>query len=167
MTQGFDLICTRFAILFLAAAALAGCALSAPKSEALGLHGLGEALARSICPGPPTRITHVANAHYPDQIDRIETRACPRGTSEIYVGELASDPAGLPMSVEVIAPSAKVPRHLEIGRPVGGAVRALGPPQSRAEDTITYPMDPESGSTLSIRHRDGRISSVVWSWAID
>lgn len=160
-------MCTRFAILFLGAAALASCASSAPKPEALGLYEFGEALARSICPGPPTRITHLANTHYPGQIDRIETRACPQGTSGIYIGELASDPTGLPMSVEVIAPAAGLPRHLEIGRPVGGAVRALGPPQSRTADTITYPLDPESDSTMSIRHQDGRISSVLWSWAID
>lgn len=156
----------RFAILFLGAAALLSCA-SVPRPEGLGLHELGEALARSICPGPPTRITHVANAHYPGQVDRIETRTCPRGASGIYVGELASDPTGLLMSVEVIAPSAGLPRHLEIGQPVGGAVRALGPPQSRTGDTITYPLDPESDSTMSIRHRDGRVSAVLWSWAID
>jgi hypothetical protein len=157
---------SRLAAMFLGAAALVGCA-SAPRPEALDLHGLGEALARSICPGQPTRITHVANAHYPGQSDRIETRACPRGTSEIYIGELASNPAGLPMSVEVIAPSAVLPRHLEIGQPVAGAARVMGPPKARAEDTITYPMDSESDSTVSIRHQDGRISSVLWSWAID
>jgi hypothetical protein len=156
----------RFAILLLGVAALASCA-SVPELRDRGLHELGEALARSICPGPPTRVTHVANTHDPEYIDRIETRVCPQGTSEIYIGELASDPTGLMMSVEVVAPSAGLPRHLEIGRPVGGSVRTLGPPKSWTEDTITYPLSPDSDSAMTISHEDGRITSVRWSWAID
>jgi hypothetical protein len=153
-------------VALLVAAALASCA-SAPRPQAHGLFELGEALARSICPGPPTRITDVANTHYPEYVDRIETRACPQGTSQIYIGELASDPTGLMMSVEVIAPSAGLPRHLEIGQPVASAVRALGSPMSRIQNAVTYPLSPESDSTMTISHEGGRITSVLWGWAID
>jgi hypothetical protein len=159
-------MCSRVAIVLLAAATLAGCA-TAPRPGAHGLYELGEALARLICPGPPTRIDRVANTHVPGYIDRIETRECPQGISAIYIGEPASDPTGLVMSVEVIAPSAGLPRHLEIGQHVRSAIRALGSPQSRTQDTITYPLDPESDSSMTISHQDGRIISVRWSWAID
>lgn len=159
-------MCSRLAIVLLAVSAFVGCA-SSRAPQASDLYALGESLARSICPGPPTQVAHVANTHEPEYIDRIETRVCQQGASSFYVGELASDPGGLAMSVEVKASSAGLPGYLEIGAPINGARRVLGAPESSTVDTATYLVSVESEDTLSIRHTDGKIVAVRWSWVVD
>ena len=154
------------AIVSFGAALLAGCA-TTPATDATQLYGLGQHLTRSVCPGPPTSVVSLPNKHVAGYIDRIEARICSKGSSELYLGELASKPQGLAMSVEITAPNAGLPHWLEIGQPLSRAVRVLGVPQERDAESITYPITWDSDDSLIISAKKGRIASVRWSWAVD
>ena len=116
---------SRVAIVSFVTALLAACA-STPALDATHLQELGQHLTRSVCPGPPANVVSVPNRHVTGYIDRIEVRTCSKGSSELYVGERASNPQGLAMSVEITAPDAGLPQWLEIGRPLTRALRVLG-----------------------------------------
>lgn len=157
---------SRITILLIYIARLSGCA-STPKLDSEMLYELGERLARSVCPGPPTQSTAIANRHVTGKIDQIETRICSSGVSEIYVGETASDPNGLALSVEIIAPGVGLPPSLEIGRPLGTAIRLLGPPELLESESATYSLSTESDSSLTIKANADKIISVLWLFYVE
>ena len=157
----------RAASLALVLGVLVGCSTSGPWPTDLTLEALGARLARSVCPGEPTRVEPVPNRHIPGQIDRLETRQCAAGSSTFYVGKTTSDPAGLALAVEVRAAGAGLPPHLEIGQPIGKALQVLGAPQDQTSESVTYGLGVEGTSTVTIRQAAGKVASVQWAWDVD
>ena len=157
---------SRVAIVSFGAALFAGCA-TTPAADATRLYELGQQLTHSVCPGPPARVVSVPNKHVPGYIDRIEVRTCSNGSSELYVGELTTNPQGLAMSVEIVAPNAGLPHWLEIGQPLSRVLRMLGEPQERDAKSIKYLITSDSDDSIVIFAETGKIASVRWSWAVD
>lgn len=157
---------SRIALATLVLGTLAACSpLREPATGSLG--ELGRSLARSLCPGTPARVESVRNLHVPGQIDRLETRRCEAGASTLYVGETTSDPEGLALAVEVMAPASGLPPHLEIGQPIQRALQVLGPPREQNTDSATYGLSIEGNDLITLRHSAGRIVSVQWAWVVD
>ena len=154
------------AIVILVSATASGCKSLTPR-DPNSLYELGEHLSRSVCSTSEVQLSTVENKHDAGQIDHIELRSCPEGSSEIYVGASSSNPQGLAMSVEIKAPRAGLPQYLEIGAPVSGAEEALGPPESQSSDALSYSVSQESPSDLTISVKSGRITSVKWCFYID
>lgn len=161
----------RSSLLFalLGAALLGACASGPERSPAVlrEIDALGEGLARTLCPGPPTAVESVANRHVSGQTDRIETRECVAGRATLYRGATTSDPDGLALAVEVRERGAGLPAYVEIGHPLRSPRRVLGAPQARTTSSVTYALDEEGNGTLTIRHAEGRVASVQWTWLVD
>lgn len=160
-------MCKHVALMALVLGALVGCPASGPERADLTLEALGERLARSICPGAPTKVEPVPNRHVPGQVDRLETRECATGSSTLYLGNTTSDPNGLALALEIRAQGMELPSHLEIGQSIGKTRRVLGPPQEQTSGSVTYGLGLEGINTITIRHAAGKVSSVQWAWVVD
>ena len=152
-------------LLSIAGAVAAGHGL--PQEPPEPLEHLGNRLARTTCADAAVEIETVANRHIEGQKDQLETRRCTEGLSTTYVGQTTSDPDGLPLTVEIVAPGAGLPPYLEIGEPVQRATHMLGAPAEQARGSLTYGLGIEGINTVVIRHSEGRITSVQWCWVVD
>lgn len=153
-----------FAILLVGT--LAACS-TLVESPSVSLGELGDRLARTLCPGPPTQVESVPNRHIPGQTDRLETRRCAAGNSTLYIGHTTSNPNGLAVAVEIVKTGAGLPSHLEIGQPMERALQILGAPQEQTPGSATYGLSLESVDTITLRQSAGRITSVQWAWMVD
>lgn len=147
---------------------LSGCAHEREGAAAApDLAALGERIARTICPGPATRVEPVPNRHTPGQLDRLETRDCATGSATLYLGGTTSNPAGLAVAASVKVPLVDLPTPVQIGQPIRGAIRVLGRPRSADAGAVTYSLDMESQDTFTLYVANGRITSVQWAWWVD
>lgn len=145
---------------------LSACAAVQDKSPD-SLYKLGDRLARTVCAESAPSIQPVKNLHVEGQIDQLETRRCTSGSSTLYKGKTTSNPEGLPVAVEILAPQSGLPAHLEIGQPVDQAVKVLGAPQEQTQKSLTYGLGMQGRAMLTLNHQSGLINSVRWTWAMD
>lgn len=156
----------RAAVVALSGVVLLAC--STPREHGVAsLADLGERLAHTICPGPPTEVEPVRNQHEPSQMDRLETRRCSAGTSTIYTGRTTSRTDGLPVFLEVRAAAIGLPVHLQIGQPFERAARYLGEPLEERDGSAIYALSWDSDSTVTVHHAAGKVMSLQWSWVED
>ena len=166
LIQALGLMHKLVATAVLLSAVLGGCA-TAPVSAPETLGEIGNRVARKLCSVSVVTVKPVPNQHIDGQMDRLETRQCPIGSSTFYRGATTSDPDGLPLTVELVAKGVGLPPHLEIGEPIGPAMRALGTPQEQDLGSFTYGLSVEGSDTATIHHAAGRITSVRWVWVVD
>lgn len=145
---------------------LSACAAVQDKSPD-SLYKLGDRLARTVCAESAPAIQPVKNLHVEGQIDQLETRRCTSGSSTLYKGKTTSNPEGLPVAVEILAPQSGLPAHLEIGQPVDQAVKLLGAPQEQTQKSLTYDLGMQGRAMLTLNHQSGLINSVRWAWAME
>lgn len=146
--------------------ALSACA-AVGKQKPESLYALGDRLARTVCAEASPEIQPVANLHVPGQTDQLETRRCSEGSSTLYKGKTTSNPAGLAVAVEVLAPRSGLPAHLEIGQPIKRAIELQGQPQEQAEGAVTYGLGIGGTGTVTIAHESDRITAVRWALFVD
>lgn len=147
-------------------ATISGCA-QIPTVERNELLDLGERIARSICAASIPRVEEIPNQHDRAVIDRIESRSCAAGSSQIYFPTESKDSSGFVLTASVISPRAGLPRFIEINSPFANALRTLGAPDSEDADSILYELNPETPNTMKIGKSNGLVSSVTWFFYLD
>lgn len=157
---------SKAATAVLLSAMLGSCA-TAPVAAPETLEEIGDRVVRKLCSSSVVTVDPVPNQHINGQMDRLARRRCPMGTSTFYRGVTTSNPAGLPLAVEVVAKGAGLPPHLEIGEPIGPAMRTLGTPQEQDSGSFTFSLSTEGSDTATIHHAAGLITSVRWAWVVD
>lgn len=125
---------------------------------------LGRKVAHTICgSAPPTRIEHAKNLHDPKLINRLETRECDAGRSQILFSPTATNPDGLPLSLKVKSASYPLPAALRVGNPSTKLSELLGAPTENSEGRLTFVLT-ESSDTIIVETKDGVITSVEWQF---
>jgi hypothetical protein len=145
---------------------LAGCA-SAPIDGFSSLQAAVEPLLASACAtGAKVALESIPNPHVPNLVDRIETKTCVGTSVRTYISTAASDPSGMPMSLEVTEPSRQLPPYMDIGQSVRPLIAKLGTPSSMTGSNIVYSA-PESEDSVTFIVAGGHVVSIRWDWSID
>ncbi|QDH69697.1 hypothetical protein [Marilutibacter alkalisoli] len=129
------------------------------------IYALGQSLSRTLCSvDVATKVQSFRPSLYdPEATEQIETVSCSAGESQILYSPLATDPNGIVLYVYVHGTTAEVPGFLQVGASLESAILALGQPSQRQPGSIVFLLG-ESGSTLEILHKNGKIVSLAWSF---
>jgi hypothetical protein len=129
------------------------------------IYALGQSLSRTLCAVDVATVVQSSkpSSHDPEVTERIETISCSAGESQILLSPLATDPDGIVLYVNVRGVTAEMPSFLHVDAPLESAISALGQPSQSKPGSIVFLLG-ESGSTLEIFHKDGKIVSVAWSF---
>lgn len=132
-----------------------------------GPQAVAKRLLRDGCPGPGgSEERKVPNPHVPGLEDRVRVLHCRGMTAEIYLSPAASDPNGLPLSLEVTRPDPRIPASYDVGSSADAVVARLGPPTERTPDALRYDMD-DAQSSLTFALHGGRVTAIRWEWYAD
>jgi len=150
----------------IAATICIGACATSPSDGFFALQAVAEPLLEDVCPNANVSVESVRNPHVPDLVDRIETKNCVGASVRTYISTAASDPTGLPMSLELSKPNPRLPHYMNIGQAVGPLVAKLGTPSSMTSNVVVYSA-PESEDSVTFNLANDRVVSIRWDWYVD
>lgn len=146
---------------------LLGCAHAPSPMNPNELMPIGIRIFRTGCPSiAAVTERRIRNPHNPAVVDTIKTTSCDGIELSTYVGAQASNPAGLPIYLEIRKPHKELPEFMNVGEPLRVVLDVLGKPFKRSDRSVTYRIG-EVDDTVTFSVSEGLITSVRWDWYLD
>ncbi|MCR2746577.1 hypothetical protein [Limnobacter parvus] len=146
-------------------ALLAACS-TVPSNDSPRWEQVGLDILKQGCAGASVVYTDVPNRHVVGLIDQLKTVRCDGFVSQTYHSKAASNPQGLPISLQLSKPHPGLPGFLDLGTDIRSVEQHLGPSKARKGNSLLY--EPSEGNNALVIHVDQeKVVSLRWDWNVD